>query len=311
MKKGVAFLLIFLLVINLVHAIDQDFYKKLISKGYSSEEATKITIKYDDENQFLDAVREAVDNEDKEMLGIPIERIKIDFYKPGVVSQAVSKWWSGSWAIYDGFEKFFKGLFGDTPGGLFKWFVGVKKEGIARFTDLIVGLLTSLAVAGLYYLSCQSMLKSKYKAYWTPKDVNAKNERLKWLRRLVGKYKNQISDMDEVSWLKTLIIFPLIYFALFQIPIINRILEFITFYHFMPGSATLGFDILPNIFIRTLFSWLIIAFFMDFLPALLDMRRKQIEEKNKLRKKVGEAIIKELGKVDEGTLRKLTEDYTS
>jgi hypothetical protein len=84
----------------------------------------------------------------------------------------------------------------------------------------------------------------------------------------------------------------------------------------MPGSPNLTsfIDIfaswLPNIIIRTLFSFLIIAFFADILPALLEMRRNQKEAKKKLEEKVGKAIIKELGKVDEGTLHKLTKHYT-
>ena len=322
MKKSVVILFVFLLIFNLclVNAIDDVFYKKLISKGLTIDQANTIAKKYATENDFLEAVRQAVDKKETEMLGIPIELIKKDFYKPGIISTSFSNWWNGPSGITDAISSFFGGLFGDTPTGIFKTIIGIKKNLSERIVDLIVAFLTSLLVAGLYKLSHHSLFKeNEYRKEWTEKEREDKKTRLNHLILLVGrpiKHKIENEYNTEISWIKVLLIFPGIYFALFQIPIINRIIEFITFYHFMPGSPNLTsfIDIfaswLPNIIIRTLFSFLIIAFFADILPALLEMRRNQKEAKKKLEEKVGKAIIKELGKVDEGTLHKLTKHYT-
>jgi len=321
----VLFLLLVALPITIAQTQDQsqqDYYNKLKNAGLTDAQATAIIEKYPVESQFLEAVRQAVDKNETNLLGIPIETLKPNFYKPGIITV----WWKSSNFLADAYSKvdnFIKGVFGSTISDMIKSLLGVKKSLTGRLTDLIVGFFTYLLIAIGYLLAYRKKMKrakmlggiltimglvliilvslnllgiSKFNTGIKPlyiiiggavllifgiilivKNPGASSygqESKLWLYKLVG----------GKHWIIKAFAFTLIYFGVFQFPIINRMLEIVTFYYFTPT------------WIRPIISAIIIGFLPDIVQRLAKFREKEKEAEVETRAKVAAEILNDLSK---------------
>lgn len=282
MKKIGVILLIFFLLVSFAGAVsfseqDQKYYDKLKKAGLSDEQSARIMEEYPSENDLLSEMRTAVKENKTAVLDISIELLKKDFYKPGVISSSFKKWWASSSYFVGAFNSFFKGLFGDTLTGYFKWIVGVKRDNTSRVLDLIVGFTTSTFLWLIYLIGYDRLFKAKFSS---KKEEDEATNRVVWIERLIS------------TWYKRWLLFPGIYFGLFQIPFVNRFLEIITFYHFMPSGY------LENIIIRTLFSAMVIGFLPDIALRFAEMRKAKKEADREMQIKASAQILKDMSKVN-------------
>jgi len=277
MKKEtiISLFLIVILILNVFYLVTADenenrkkYYNKLIESGLTKEQANRVIDKYKTEEDLREAIKQAKKDERETILkDISIKKLEKEFYLPESIAGLFKEYLEKT---KNKVNSFLKDVFGGTVVDLFSWIIGWKKSG--RLGDLMVGIVAWLILLVTYWLT----------GSFLPKRIPMEVKEDKY-----SKFKNKYLKFIAGRWFGFWwggIIFVLGYFFALQIPLLNRFIEIITFYHLTP------FWLRP----------VVLAIIIGYLPAicreLLKYRKMQRDEEKIQQARTAARIAKIMGR---------------